>query len=357
MSRRGIWVGAALLAVLSLGLGFLLDAGATASSSSLSISARGWFLARRYLEERGVETDLLDRGLDESTPEDVLVLAFPWQRWVGSNEQPGLGTYLRREATVVFAYSGERGSKQESDVARWLGLEWDTLRPEAPLSPRAWYAFANEEWNLPPGEGWESGAPPVPLSVRAFSSAPRAPEGAQVFYREPGGRPVVFAYSRMKGRVFVLPAEALANARLLNEGNVDFLESLAGSLGNAWSFDEYHHGLSSPLADGKKGRLVALDLLFFHLAIVYLLVVFRLARRFGPVWPARPVVTGSTRTFLMGLGALHDELGHHRDAARLLWQRARELQPRMSFSGGTTASSGAELVAVSRVVSEEQNGR
>jgi hypothetical protein len=360
MSRRGIWIGAALLVVLSFGLGLLLDVRATASSSSLSLSARGLFLARRYLEERGLVIDLLDRDLAESAPDEVLVLAFPWQRWVASSEQMGLGRVLRGEGTVVFAYSGERGSSQEEDVARWLGLEWEELRSEAPLSPRSWYAFANEEWALDADADRISVSSGVaPLSVLSFARAPRPPAGSsnvEVLYREPGGKPVVFAYTYLGGRVLVLPAEALSNARLSTEGNLDFLESLAQSLGESWSFDEYHHGLSAPLSDEKKHPRVALDLFLIHLGVLYLLVVWSLARPFGPVWPGKPVVTGSTRTFLLGLGALHDELGHHRDAATLLWSRASELQPRVSFSGSPTADTGPELVEVGRAVSREQNG-
>ena len=39
------------------------------------------------------------------------------------------------------------------------------------------------------------------------------------------------------------------------------------------------------------------------------------------------MVTGSTGSFLLGLGALHHRLGHHAEAARRLLERARELDP------------------------------
>ena len=36
-------------------------------------------------------------------------------------------------------------------------------------------------------------------------------------------------------------------------------------------------------------------------------------------------MTGSTGSFLLGLGALHHRLGHHAEAARRLLERVREL--------------------------------
>ena len=38
-----------------------------------------------------------------------------------------------------------------------------------------------------------------------------------------------------------LPADALANARILDPGNAQLLEALAVGLGSDWGFDEYHH--------------------------------------------------------------------------------------------------------------------
>ena len=77
------------------------------------------------------------------------------------------------------------------------------------------------------------------------------------------------------------------------------------------------------VASQRLGRVF--DLYLAHLAVVYLLGVSCLARRFGPAWIEAPVLTGSVAAFLVGLGALHHRLGHHRRAAELLVSRAREL--------------------------------
>jgi hypothetical protein len=41
------------------------------------------------------------------------------------------------------------------------------------------------------------------------------------------------------------------------------------------------------------------------------------------------VISGSAGSFLLGLGAAHDRLGHYAAAARLLGERALELDPRL----------------------------
>lgn len=350
MSRDRLRLGVLLLVVLSVGMTFLLDVRETASGSALSVGPRGLFVARRYLEERGLAVTLLDRALGEGEPAGVLLLAFPWQRHASAGEQAGVQQQLLRGGTLVFAYSGDGESQVEQDVMEWLGLSWEKLREEPPLGFFAWRAFANEEWSLAPV--FDRTSPP--MRVSAFSHAPQAPEDAEVLYHGPGGRPLVLIFPYLNGRVVALPSEALSNARVGEEGNGDFLESLAGSLGPTWSFDEYHHGLSAPLTWEQKRPRFAFDLFLIHLGILYVLVVWRLARSFGPVWSERPVVSGSTRMFLLGLGALHDRLGHHGEAAALMVRRARELQPRTGIVEAGSAKNGAQLVELGSRVARAQ---
>ncbi|MGH9323208.1 MAG: DUF4350 domain-containing protein [Vicinamibacteria bacterium] len=349
MSRDQVRWGILLLVVLSIGMSLLLDPRETASASALSVGSHGLFVARRYLEERGFDVRLIDRPLGEAEPGDVLVLAFPWQRWASGSEQAGVHQQLLRGGTVVLAYSGEE-SRGEQGALDWLGLSWEKLRGEPPLGFFAWRAYANEEWSLMPAEN--PGA--LPIRISALSHAPRAPADADVLYRGPSGEPLVFVFSYLRGRVVVLPSEVFSNARILEEGNADLLASLMASFGPAWSFDEFHHGLSAPLTKEQKRPRFAFDLFLLHLAMAYALVVWRLARSFGPVWSERPVSSGSTRTFLLGLGSLHDRLGHHGEAAELMVRRARELSPRMELAGAGTAKSGAELVDLGSRVARGQ---
>jgi hypothetical protein len=160
--------------------------------------------------------------------------------------------------------------------------------------------------------------------VRALRRVPRAPDGARVLYRAQGRWPAVFDVKVGDGRVIVLPAEALSNARLFQPGNADLLETLSGALVEPWWFDEYHHGLSMPTPGSAPPSTLAFDVAALHLVLLYVLAVAALARRFGPAWAEPPALAGSTGTFLLGLGALHHRLGHHQAAARLLLDRVRQ---------------------------------
>jgi len=339
VSAKSVRFWGLLLVVLAMGMTLLVEVRETASASALSVGSRGLFTARRYLEDRGLEVTLLDRPLDQAKPSEVLVLAFPWQRGASGSEQAGIQQHLLRGGTILLAYSGDAESWTERDAMSWLGLSWSELRKDPPLGFFAWRAYANEEWSLTPAEGLDA----PPLRISALSRAPQAPVEAQVLYEGPNGEPLVFVVSSLNGRVVVVPSEVFGNARLLEPGNADLLESLIGSLDPAWSFDEYHHGLSAPLSVEQTQPRFAFDLFLLHLGILYVLLVFWLARSFGPVWPETVVVSGSTRTFLLGLGSLHDRLGHHGEAAELMVRRARELQPRMNLAGAGSAKTGAEL--------------
>lgn len=340
MSAKSVRWWGLLLVVLAVGMTLLVEVRETASASALSVGSRGFFTARRYLEERGLEVTLLDRPLSQAETSGVLVLAFPWQRGASGAEQAGIQRHLLRGGTILLGYSGDAESLAERDAMTWLGLSWSELREDPPLGFLAWRAYANEEWSLTPAEGLEA----PPLRISALSRAPQAPVEAQVLYHGPDGEPLVFAFTSLNGRVVALPSEAFSNARLRERGNADLLESLMGSLGPAWSFDEYHHGLSAALSEEQTRPRFAFDLFLLHLGILYLLLVWRLARSFGPVWPETSVVSGSTRTFLSGVGSLHDRLGHHGEAAELMVRRARELQPRMELEDRGLATTGAELV-------------
>ena len=347
---RAIWVAAILGVVL---IGVFLGGRGGAVSSALSRDARGWLAAQRYLAGRGTEIELRDRPLAAGIEARVLVLAFPWQQAIAGGEIQALGEFLRRGGTVLLAYSGETGEPREERVLEALQLVTAEVRPPPPLSPRAWWRYRNASWSLEPEAAWRGW--PV-LALDALRGAPEAPPPARVLYRSPAGAPLIFDYQLHRGRVVVLPAGVLANAWLGEAGNVDFLESLRGWLDGAWSFDEYHHGLVAADAEAADpGSRFAWDLFVGHLALIYLLGLLALGRRFGPAWREAPVASGSAASFLRGLGALHRKMAHHRDAAGLLIERARSYVPGVTLDAEVERRAAAvagdrDLVAVAREV-------
>jgi hypothetical protein len=350
---RALLAAAVAAAVLMATSAALLVEQEPADASALSRTSRGWLIARRYLEERGCRVTLLDRDQGGTEP-GVLVVAFPWQRFAFDPPSSAIDGHLQRGGTVLFAYSGWRYDGSQIAAAHALGLHWDEISERAPLDPFQWRKHATRSWSLSPEPSPTAGLRPVRIDVP--ERVPRAPKDASVFVRGPAGSPVAFAFPRGRGRVIVVPADAFSNARIGQPGNADLLEMLRQHLGDAWAFDEYHHGLSAPAAEGETGPQRVLLLYLLQLAFVYVLVVLAVARRFGPSWREPITASGSTVSFLLGLGALHHRLGHHRAAARLLLSRARELDPRLPLMDPTEAD-GPDLLGLARRVGEAQSGR
>jgi uncharacterized protein DUF4350 len=331
MSRRSsILVGALFVFLVGLGA-WLLGGRMAAEASSLNRGARGLLAARLYLEASGAKVTLIDQPLKRAPEDRVLVIAFPWQRLSPTEDLGALDRHLRKGGTLVIAYSGETLAFGESVVLGALAIGTQETRKGAPLHPLRWRTWASEEWTLQP-------EPEIPLAepllVSALFRVPRAPAGARILYRSPNGDPVVFEYRRGPGRVVVLPAEVLANARLRASGNANLLAGLRADLGDAWAFDEHHHGFVAAATQDDVHHQRVLDLYLIHLGFLYVLAVLAVCRRFGPSVLERAWVAGSAGAFLRGLGVLHRRLGHERGAARLLLARAQELDPRLSFPPG-----------------------
>ena len=342
MSPRGReWTTA--LAVLAgvagaAALAALFGGGGGAASSALSRSPEGWAAARRYVEAREVAVDLLDRPLSEASPgRGTLVVAFPRQRAPGLDPEEGVLRHLRSGGHLLLAYSGDAPGPAEEQIFAALELGFVAARPEPPLAPLAWRRHAEAVWRLPPEEpsqaGAGLGAELGSLVLPALDWRPSAPGDARVLFRSPEGDPVALAYHRGRSLVAIVPAAALANARLALGGNPDLLESLVASLPAPWSFGEYHHGLgvrnTADPAAARQSRV--LDLVLLQLVVLYGAALVALARRFGAPWRETPVVTGSTAAFFLGLGGLHHRLGHHAAAGRRLVERLRQLHPELSL--------------------------
>ena len=272
--RPWVFGGAALIAAGVLSA-FLLKGAGAAGASALAASADGWLAARTYCERRGSAVTLLDRPLDQA-PEGGLVLALPFGGAPTAPERDALRRRLAAGATVVFAYSS-RPSPIDEYIAEALGLELEPAAGESSsISPWGWYRHAAGEWRLKPEA--EFGSEAGQVVVRAASEIPKPPKGAEILYRGgPAGAPAVFSYSRGRGRVLVLPADALSNGRLANRGNANLLESVRVALGPRIVFDEYHHGLVAAAAMPEGSSAPSLDLLLVELVLLYLLGVWALA--------------------------------------------------------------------------------
>jgi hypothetical protein len=373
---------AALAVLVMAALVALAGRSGEAQGSSVSRGPSGWLAARKYLEARGAKVTLWREPLDRFSGSGVLVVAFPWQHGRMIDASDSIEDHLQRGGDVVLAWSGGSTNAWEMVVLEEMGLTPEEVR-KAPLNPLAWRKFVHEEWELEPGgphprplsrerergeqQRRSSLGSPLPLAgegpgVRVWAprQMPELPQNPEVLYRTPSGKPAVVRLKRHRGSLWLLPADALANARLGEPGNADLLEILLARLGPQWTFDEYHHGLVSVEAEGDKTFERILDLVLIHLAILYGLAVLTLSRRFGPAWKEPPVVTGSVGSFLIGLGQLHHRLRHHRDAARRLLERTRELSPDLTIPDDLArraeAAGPQDLVEVARTLVQLRRG-
>jgi hypothetical protein len=339
----------------------LLGPSPAAGPSALSPASDGWLAAREYLRARGTRVALLDRPLDPSRLAGALVLAFPCELVPSHEERDRLRRFLGRGGTIVFAYSGRRPGIAEQLTAETVGLRIETREKEPPLSPRKWYAWATAETRLKPEPSLDRGLPD--LVVRASEVAVAGPGGGQVLYRDDRSAPAVFLYTygRGPGRVVVLPADALSNGRIAAEGNADLLETLRQSLGADVAFDEYAHGLAAADAAAGSGSAPSLDLLVMQLFLLYGLCAWSIGRRFGPAWREPPALASSTTGFLLGLGALHRDLGHSSEAAGRLIRNAEAFGQRLDAGRALRRdAAGADevsFVAVARQIARLQQRR
>lgn len=314
------------LVLLLAAVVFFSGSTAGPSGSSLSQSPSGLLATRLYLEARGASVEVLDLPAMAEDEPVTLVIAGPLQRTFGEEAEMAIGEHLRRGGSVIYGYSAQSADGPEGRLSRSLGLTEETeLRAEAPISPLAWRDFRNEVWRLLP----EAGSPlQKELEVAAFASAPGAPPEATVFYRAGQGfAPVIFEYQHQRGQILALPAALLSNAEIHRSGNAGLLELILAR-GGAIAFDEYHHGLARIEEVSSSARL-GWNVFLLQLLLLYLAGLWALARGFGPSWAERLPQLGSAAAFFEQLGSLHHRLGHHREAACALVERARALDPQV----------------------------
>jgi hypothetical protein len=322
--KRQVW-----LAVGLLGLGAfvgLLLAGADveASGSTLSRGPGGWLATRVYLEERGIATHRLDGPLGEAPAGAVLALVFPWQHRRGDVDLEAVRAHLAAGGVVLVAYASDLApSAAEAMVLDAVGASIAMVR-QTPVAPWRWREDGGVV-KLSAARHWRGASDE--LTLRRLHWAPLPPSGSLLMDRD--GYSVAATWKQGAGRVVVVPAELLCNARLRAAPNAALLETIAASLPRVWAFDELHHGVVRPGAPLPEGPRRGFDLLLVQLALLYAAAALALARRLGPAWREAPPLLGHAAAFLLRLGKLHHRLGHHRDGAALLLRRATELDRRL----------------------------
>ena len=347
-----------LIAVLAAAV-LVGTSGGDAESSVLSRGAGGWMGAKEYLERRGVSVTLLDRPLDDHGAERTVIVAFPWQRYEVPLSLDKIERFVASGGTLVYAYSRAPHDHPEDQLMDRLRLATKRVRSAPPLHPLRWRAFVSEEWRLAADPGLGKNARPVVIA--APHSVPLAPYSARVLYRGANEVPAIFVFPFKRGRVFVLPADALSNCRVSNPGNADLLESVSRFVGPHLQVDEYHHGLSASLPAAESHSRSVLDLLVMHIGFLYLLTIIALARRFGPAWREPPTIAGSTAALLQGLGSMHDRLKHHDEAVARLVSRACEIDPQLRLPDtlirDTKIASSKEFLRIAREIGHLQQKR
>ncbi len=351
--NRWRWLLAALVLIGTLTL-LVRSEGNRAISSVVSRGEDGWYGFRQALERHNISLEVAKKPWDESleaqlgaAEQTVWVVTFPWQRSLSRDELHKMSGFLRKGGTVWVAYSGYSGSVDEAAVLESLGLgSLRRLREPAPMSPSAWWRHRNERWELQPNPDHVSAG--VRVEIPALDVAPAPPSKAEIYFdaiiqtegsesAEDGSIPLIFGYQRLGGHVLAIPAVLWSNAEILTAGNLALLDRWSQGRGpkTRWWVDEYHHGMLHPDLVKNSASNVSWDLFFLHLALIYGLGVWALARRFGPVWHERPARFGSTAEFLENLGTLHHRLGHHRSAARHMVARMAELYPQSQPAAGS----------------------
>ena len=311
-----------------MGLGLFLGRDRLeAGPSSLSSGALGWRLTRQYLEALEVKVVTLDLSLSEAPSEGTWILAFPWQYQAPLLDPSLVRRHLENGGDVVMAYSnGPVPSAAETSLFAEFFSVPTYERREAILNPLDWWRQRNAVIRLEPVEPFAGEALKL-LHPRWF---PQAPQDARVLYATADGTPVSFDWRLGEGRLVVLPAETLANARFADSSAAGWLATLASVTREPWVFDEFHHGVIAPGAiQASKGDL-GFDLLIAQIGLIYLAAVWGWSRRMGPPWRSARTVSNTADSFLVGLGRVHDRQRHHAEAAELLLERAQLLDQRLT---------------------------
>ncbi len=342
MRRRARWLLVAAVALSLAAAALVLGPAAPGEASAVGRGGRGLVLARRYLAARGTPTPLLTTALHHPLElKGTLLMAFPAS---GTRPRPELlaaARWVRGGGTLVLLYGG--GSRWEADVLELFQVRVKGIPPLEELNPVRWWREAGKPWALT-GPGLEQPA----LLTRPRNCLLPGKEDTRLL-EDGEGR--TFGLSRPYGRglLVVLPAEVLANQRLLHGGNADLLEFLRRRLPAPVHFDELIHGLGTVPQAAREGTPMA-DALLAQILLLYLATLLALGWRMGPSWPEERPSGGAVSGLLLRLGAAHRRMGHHADAARAMVLRAARLHgwdtPPQDLLEAAGSARGRRLVAL-----------
>lgn len=320
---------------------------------------------RRLLEEWGAEVELIKVGATAASPtaseegdtpdetldpqrleERVALVAFPIQRTLLGAEAV-LESWVRDGGKLVLTYSGTLLALEEDEFLAGFSVEMEKSLGPNSLSPFRWWRQkrAGESHRLEIQSSSGSHAGVSELVTDRVVALPTKGAGCDAIARrtgafdtrdvakEPGNAAGVHATVLRcvlgEGEVWLAPTSAFSNARLANAGNLDLLWHLRQRLGSRWTVLEGTSEilLSAVAEERAKNTRATLNLMALQLGLLYLGSVLALAWGFGPRWAERKLPPEGHRSFLLGLGALHQKLGGLGDAAGLLHQRWLDYDP------------------------------
>lgn len=352
MSLRTRWLAAAAAALVLAMVALALGPPAAGEASAVARGGRGLILARRYLRARGSPTPLLTTRLRHPLEmKGTLLMAFPASGSRSRSDLLAVARWVRAGGTLVLLYDG--ASPWEEDVLEVLHIRGKEIPPLEELNPVRWWRKAREPWALT-GPGLER--PGLVSRPRRYLLT----EAEDTRLLEDGeGRTFGLSRPYGKGLLVVLPAEILANQRLLHGGNADFLEFLRRRLPAPVHFDELIHGLETAPRTAGEGTPMA-DALLAQILLLYLATLLALGRRMGPAWPEERPSGNAVSGLLLRLGAAHRRMGHHADAARAMVVRAARLHgwdaPPQDLLEAAGSARGRRLVALAARLAELQAG-
>ena len=304
------------------------------AGSTLSFGGSGWRGLAAVLESEGLEvsqlgtwpSSLADPETEQTFDTASLMMSFPWQGAMVGDLTP-VRTFVSEGGTLVLGYSNAPADLPLMLALDTFGLDFQPISSSPSLLPWRWFTEqSSQEHQLSLSEQDEPRQPLMTARLPFVVDIPTATD-PKVLASTDSGHAVAWSMRFGTGQLILLPTSSLSNAYLHNPGNAALLLNLLPDLGPSVAFDEVHHGFAtstSPQALRTKGYL---DRVVLQLLALYALALLAFGWRFGPRWPAQVPAFDSHRAFLIGLGSLHERLGHQKQAATLLIQRLAAYVP------------------------------
>jgi hypothetical protein len=308
--RKLLIVALALMVLMVGATAFLAppEASPAPSASSFSPGSSGAKATYLLLGEMGYEVERWSQPLTElpeSSEKNVLILADPVPRGLGSEERESLVRFLRRGGRVLLA--GEMSVAFMPKADEELVKPWEAVERAYPAVAVSPVTRGTPEITMASSVRWTGAiAEEIPLYAH-------------------GSDAVVVTYPVGEGRVIWWASSMpLSNAGITKPGNLNLLLNSVGAPGDGrvlW--DEYYHGERRGLTGYLAGTPAPWMLL--QAGVIYLFLLLAFGRRTGPL--RMPTVESrlSPLEFVETLGALYKNAGVASGAVETVWQRFRYL--------------------------------